>query len=110
MGQSFPYERGRIIPEDMALTNAGNTLLEQDKLLKQISSSLTYPESQLGKKFWEQVYKKTYEKYGTTHLPSIRITRSGSSSDKAIVYDMGDSAMVGDTHLKVLLKKGLLIT
>ena len=30
-----PYEAGRIIPDELSLTDAGNNLLEQDKLLKQ---------------------------------------------------------------------------
>lgn len=50
-----PYESGRIIPDEFALTDAGNALLEQDKVLKQLSSSLTYPESRLGKQFWAKI-------------------------------------------------------
>ena len=95
-----PYEKNRIIPNELALTNAGNTLLEQDKLLKQLSSSLTYPETSLGKKFWELVYKKAYEKYGTTNLPINTYNKVWIVPDKAVVYNMGDSAMIGDTHLE----------
>jgi len=103
-----PYESRRIIPDDMALTNAGNTLLEQDKLLKQLSSSLTYPETSLGKKFWDKVYKIAYEKYGTTDLPINTYNKVWIVPDKAIIYDMGDSAMVGDTHLKVMMEEDYL--
>ncbi len=103
-----PYEKSRIIPNELALTNAGNTLLDQDKVLKQISSSLTYPETSLGKKFWAQVYKKAFEKYGTTDLPINTYNKVWIVPDKAVVYDMGDSAMVGDTHLKVMLEEDYL--
>ena len=102
-----PYESGRIITDELALTNAGNALLEQDKLLKQISSSLTYPETRLGKKFWEEVYKKASEKYGTTDLPINTYNKVWIVPDKAVVYDMGDCARVGETHLKVMLGRGL---
>lgn len=103
-----PYESGRIIPDDMALTDAGNTLLEQDKVLKLLSSSLTYPESQLGKKFWVQVYKKAFEKYGTTDLPVNTYNKVWIVPDKAIIYDLGNSALIGDTHLKVMLEEDYL--
>ena len=103
-----PYESGRIIPDELALTDAGNTLLEQDKFLKQLASSLTYPETRLGKKFWEQVYKKAYEKFGTTNLPINTYNKVWIVPDKAIVYDMGNSALIGETHLKVMLEEDYL--
>ena len=103
-----PYESGKIIPDELALTNAGNTLLEQDKLLKQLASSLTYPESRLGKKFWQLVYKKAFEKFGTTDLPVNTYNKVWIVPDKAIVYDMGDSALIGETHLKVMLDEDYL--
>ena len=103
-----PYESGRIIPDELALTDAGNTLLEQDKFLKQLASSLTYPESRLGKKFWETVYKKAYERFGTTNLPVNTYNKVWIVPDKAIVYDMGNSALIGETHLKVMLEEDYL--
>src|SRR5208283_3763282 len=83
-------------------------LLTQDKLLKQLASSLTYPETRLGKKFWAQVYKKTYEKFGTTELPVNTYNKVWIVPDKAIVYDMGNSALIGQTHLKVMLEEDYL--
>jgi len=46
-----PYEKGRIIQGNFGKTEMGRDLLSQDYLLKQITSSLMYPESGLGKKF-----------------------------------------------------------
>lgn len=103
-----PYESGRVIPNELSLTDAGNTLLEQDKLLKQLASSMTYPESRLGKKFWEKVYKITYQKFGTTQLPVNTFNKVWIVPDKAIVYDMGTSALIGQTHLKVMLEEDYL--
>jgi len=103
-----PYEAGRIIPDEFALTDAGNALLEQDKVLKQLSSSLTYPDSRLGKKFWEKVYKIAYERFGTTNLPINTYNKIWIVPDKAIVYDMGNSAAIGETHLKVMLEEDYL--
>ena len=103
-----PYESGRIIPDELSLTDAGNNLLQQDKLLKQLASSLTYPESRLGKEFWAQVYKKAYERFGTTDLPVKTYNKVWIVPDKAVVYDMGDSALIGETHLKVMLEEDYL--
>jgi len=103
-----PYEAGRIIPNELSLTAAGNTLLQQDRMLKELSSSLTYPESRLGKKFWDDVYQKAFERFGTTNLPMKTYNKVWIVPDKAVVYDMGDSALIGETHLKVMLEEDYL--
>jgi len=103
-----PYEKDRIIPNDLALTDAGNTLLLQDKLLKQLASSLSYPETSLGMKFWDEVYKKAYARFHTTDLPVNTYNKVWIVPDKAVVYDMGDSAVIGETHLKVMLEEDYL--
>ena len=48
-----PYEADRIIDNNVSLTEIGETLLAQDYLLKQLSSSLTHPDTPLGKAYWE---------------------------------------------------------
>jgi Fe-S cluster biosynthesis and repair protein YggX len=44
----------------------GRDLLAEDYLLKQITSSLIYPEDGLGKKFWDKVYERAWNEYHTT--------------------------------------------
>ena len=51
-----PYEKDRIIKDDFGKTEMGRDLLAEDYLLKQITSSLIYPEDGLGKKFWDKIY------------------------------------------------------
>ena len=51
-----PYEPERLIPEDVGKTELGHELLAQDYLLKQLSASLTHPETEVGKIFWGKVY------------------------------------------------------
>ncbi len=53
-----PHEEDRIIPDSLALTDMGTDMLAQDYLLKQITASLIYPEDELGKQFWQKIYKK----------------------------------------------------
>ena len=64
-----PYETDRIIPEKFGETEMGRDLLAQDYILKQLTSSLMYPEDELGEKFWNRVYEMAYEKYGVTNIP-----------------------------------------
>ena len=64
-----PYEKDRIVPQEFGQTEMGRDLLAEDYLLKQITASLIYPESQLGKAFWQKVYAQAQAKYGTTNIP-----------------------------------------
>lgn len=47
-----PYEEDRIIDDSVAKTEIGEVLLNQDYILKQLSSSLTNPDNELGKAYW----------------------------------------------------------
>ncbi|MCP4653640.1 MAG: hypothetical protein GY858_09720, partial [Candidatus Omnitrophica bacterium] len=100
-----PYEQDRIVPEDFGQTSMGRDLLAQDYILKQLMSSLTYPESELGKKFWQKVYAKAQEKLGTTNIPVNTFNKVWIIPDKAIVYEGEDTAYIVDSHLKVMLEE-----
>ena len=49
-----PYESGRIIDDKVLETEIGETLLSQDYMLKQLASSLTHPDTELGQDYWTQ--------------------------------------------------------
>jgi len=103
-----PYEKERIIPNEFGLTEMGRDLLAQDYILKQLMASLTYPESGLGKKFWDEVYKKAYEQYGTTDIPLNTFNKVWIVPDKAVVYENEDKAFIVESHLKVMLEEDYL--
>ena len=50
-----PFESERIIPDELVGTDIANTLLTEDYFLKQISSSLTHPDTKTGKSYWQQI-------------------------------------------------------
>ena len=50
-----PYEADRIVEDSLEQTDLGRDLLAQDYILKQLSSSLTHPDTELGKKYWKQL-------------------------------------------------------
>ncbi len=100
-----PYEKDRIIPQGFGLTEMGRDLLAQDYLLKQLTASLMYPEDELGKKFWDRVYKRAYELYKTTDIPVNTFNKVWIVPDKAGIYEQGDTAFVVESRLKVMLEE-----
>ncbi|PIW58510.1 MAG: hypothetical protein COW13_05125, partial [Candidatus Omnitrophica bacterium CG12_big_fil_rev_8_21_14_0_65_50_5] len=75
-----------------------------DYLLKQLTSSLMYPEDEIGKKFWDAVYQKAYEKLGTIDIPLNTFNKVWIVPQQARVYQSGNVAYVAETRLKVLLE------
>jgi len=101
-----PYEKDRIVPEGFGSTEMGRDLLAQDYILKQLTASLIYPEDELGKKFWDRVYKKAYEQFGTTDIPVNTFNKVWVIPDKAVVYEyQGRGGFVVERHLKVMLEE-----
>ena len=48
-----PYEHDRIISDKLDKTDLGKDLLSQDYILKQLSSSLTHPDTSIGRAYWD---------------------------------------------------------
>ncbi|MCX5681190.1 MAG: hypothetical protein NT079_02765, partial [Candidatus Omnitrophica bacterium] len=103
-----PYEKERIIADALGQTEMGRDLLAQDYILKQLAATLVNPENDLGKKFWDRVYKKSYELYGTTNVPADTFNKVWIMPDKAVVYEHNAYAFVGERHLKVMLEEDYL--
>ena len=98
-----PYEGDRIIPDMLGSTDMGKQMLEQDYLLKQLSASLTNPQEEIGKKFWDTVYKKAFEKFGTTAIPINTFNKVWIMPDRAVILEEEGYVFIGETHLKVML-------
>ena len=115
-----PHEKDRIIPDAFGVTEMGRDLLAEDYILKQITSSLVFPENELGKKFWETIYAEAH----TTDIPPYAFNPPhrfavGEASpnlegwagkvwivpEKAVVYENGDTAFVVEAKLKVMLEE-----
>jgi hypothetical protein len=98
-----PYEGDRIIPDLLAATDMGKDMLEQDYLLKQISASMTNPEKELGKKFWDTVYKRAFELYGATEVPINTFNKVWILPEKAVILEQDGYAFIGYSRLKVMM-------
>lgn len=103
-----PYEKHRIIKDDFGKTEMGRDLLAQDYLLKQVTSSLIYPEGRLGKEFWRRVYAQAQEQYGTTGIPVNTFNKVWILPDDALIYEKGNTAYVLRNHLRVMLEEDYL--
>ena len=86
----------------------GRDMLAQDYILKQITASLIYPEKDLGKAFWDAVYTKARQMYGTTQIPVNTFNKVWIVADKADVFEKGNVAYIVGAHLKVMLEEDYL--
>jgi len=105
-----PYEKNRIIPPSFGLTEMGRDLLAEDYMLKQITASLMYPENEVGKKFWKQIYEEAQMKFGTTNIPVNTFNKVWIIPDKAVVYEnmKAGTAYIVESKLKVMLEQDYL--
>jgi|GEM_PF-2050092 len=100
-----PYEKDRIVPDELGKTELGRDMLAQDYILKQLTASLIYPESDLGKKFWEKVYAKAYQKLGTTKIPADTFNKVWIVPQEATVYENGNAVYIVKSRLKVMMEE-----
>ncbi len=99
-----PYEKKHMIASNLAETRMGRDMLAQDYILKQLTASLIYPEKKLGKIFWNKIYTKAQQLYGTTQIPVNTFNKVWIVADRADVFEQGNVAYVVGAHLKVMLE------
>ncbi|MBF0504930.1 MAG: hypothetical protein HQL14_07500 [Candidatus Omnitrophica bacterium] len=100
-----PYEKDRMISENLGQTQMGRDMLAQDYILKQLTASLIYPEKNLGKTFWDKVYTKAQQQFGTTNIPVDTFNKVWIVAERADVYEHGQTAFIVGSHLKVMLEE-----
>ena len=103
-----PHEKDRIIPDDLIQTELGQELLAQDYLLKQLTASLMYPEGETGRAFWERIYSKAFEQYGTTDIPLDTLNKVWIVPDKAVVFEKNNTVVVTESRFKVMTEEDYL--
>lgn len=91
-----PYEQNKIIPDKLAVTDLGKEMLAQDYILKQLSSSLTHPDTELGRDYWSSV--------GAIHESSANqaLGKVWIKPDKSVVYENGNIVYISEATLKVV--------
>jgi len=97
-----PYEQDQVISTNLSHTDLGKELLAQDYTLKQLSSSLTYPETQIGKAYWKKLYEQVYQLASTTNIPINTYNKVWIVPDKAEVYENKNSAFITEASLTAM--------
>jgi len=103
-----PYEENRIITDPLGATDMGKDMLIQDYLLKQLTSSLISPESEIGEQFWKQVYAKTYDQLGTVDIPTDTFNKIWIVPESASLHVHKQNVFISEAKLKVMLDEDYL--
>lgn len=99
-----PYEQTRMIADNFGATRMGHDFLAQDYLLKQITSSLSDPQSELGSRFWKKIYEQAYQKFGRTDVPTDVFNKVWITPESVKLYEKDNTVYVLDSRLKVQLE------
>ena len=86
----------------------GRDLLAQDYLLKQLTASLSNPDSEFGKKFWSKVYEQAYQKFGNTNIPAETFNKVWITPKSADIYEKDNTVYIIDQKLKVMMESDYL--
>ena len=105
-----PYEQDVVVPDQLGATDMGKDLLGEDYMLKQLSASLTCPNSPLGKKFWDEVYQRIKALYGKSDIPADTFNKVWIIPDKCLVVEDGNRGFIKESRLKVMLEEDYLAT
>ncbi|MBF0483450.1 MAG: hypothetical protein HQL25_01975 [Candidatus Omnitrophica bacterium] len=97
-----PREDKRIIPQKFGQTEMGRDLLAQDYILKKLTASLLFPESEIGQKFWSTIYEKIHAKYGDKELPIDTLNKIWIVPSSATIYINGYHVFLTQSHLSVM--------
>ncbi len=115
-----PYEKDRISADTLAQTDLGRDLIDDDYLLKQLTASLTYPETQAGKGYWEEINSETrsvaslqqkQSSGGRDATPGVSKQSTQSfqkvwiTAGKIHIYEDGTRVYIGEARLKVMMEE-----
>ena len=110
-----PYEPDRIIDSSLVKTELGRDMLAQDYLLKQLSSSLTHPDTPAGRAYWGIENRKLKMENGLTQISNIEsltaaeraaLSKIWIKPDKIVVYEDDTSAFIAEANLLLEAEHG----
>lgn len=103
-----PDTEDKIIDNDLGKTDVGKILLEADLQLKKDTAQFTSPETSEGREYWDKLYKKAGEIFGSSNITIPTLTRPWIVPDEIIIRETKDSAYVYKATLKVMLEQDYL--
>ena len=103
-----PDAPDNIIDDDLAKTDIGRIFLEADVQLKKDTAGLTSPQTPEGKVYWDKLYKKAGELFGSENITIPTITRPWIVPNEIIIREAPDNAYIYKATLKVMLEEDYL--
>jgi len=100
-----PDSADQIIDPYLEMTDVGKIMLEADLQLKKDTASFTSPQTAAGKKYWNKLYQKAAQLYGTENVNIPTLTRPWIVPGEIIVRESAGSAYVYKANLKVMLEE-----
>ncbi len=105
-----PDSPDNIIDPELAQTDIGKVFLEADLNLKKDTAQATSPSTPEGKEYWDKLYKKAGELYGSDNITIPTLTRPWIVPDEIIIRESSDNAYIYKATLKVCLEQDYLKT
>ena len=103
-----PDSPDNIIDDYLAQTDVGKILLEADLQLKKDTAAFTSPQTPEGKKYWDSLYKKAGELFGSENITIPTLTRPWIVPGEIIIRETQENAYVYKATLKVMLEQDYL--
>ena len=99
-----PDAEDQMIDPELEKTDMGKVMLEADLQLKKDTASFTSPQTTEGKQYWDKLYKKAGELFGTENITIPTITRPWIVPGEIILRQGEDSAYIFKANMKVMLE------
>ena len=103
-----PDAEDEIIDPELEKTDIGKVLLEADLQLKKDTAGATSPQSAQGKQYWDKLYKKAGELFGTENVTIPTLTRPWIVPGEVIINTSAQGAYIYKASLKVMLEEDYL--
>ncbi|MBM3244625.1 MAG: class I SAM-dependent methyltransferase [Candidatus Omnitrophica bacterium] len=103
-----PDSPDNIIDPALAQTDVGRILLESDLQLKKDTARFTSPQTPEGKEYWDKLYQKAGEIFGSQNITIPTLTRPWIVPDEIIIRETTDSVYIYKATLKVMLEQDYL--
>ena len=94
-----PFEKDRVIEDTVSETEIGDVFLAQDYLLKQLSSSLTSPDTETGKAYWAELASKS--KISNLKSENLSMNKIWITPGEIKVYSDKTHTIIADAKLDV---------
>ncbi|MDD5431601.1 MAG: hypothetical protein PHO70_01240 [Candidatus Omnitrophica bacterium] len=100
-----PDAASNIIDDDLTKTDFGKILLEADLQLKKDTAHLTSPETPIGREYWNKLYQKAGELFGSDNLTIPTLCRPWIVPGEIVLRETKDNAYIYKATLKVMLEE-----